>query len=232
MPKERLDRLLANSGLGTRTEVRALIKEGAVTVGGSVAKDATERVESHLVLVDGLPLSFPDGLFVAYHKPLGLVCSHDRRDGPRIYDELPEEWLRRNPLVTSIGRLDRDSTGLLLLTDQGTLVHRLSSPKHHVDKRYLVTIDRPVTATMVEAFSLGTLSIDGRPCQPASLVVSPADRLGSEHGEVILSEGRHRQIRRMFEALGAEVLALHRTRVGPYELADLAPSEWRALDLP
>ncbi len=222
--KRRLDQLLASSGLGSRSEVKELIQRRRVTVAGVVERDPATKAEPADVRVDGAPLEFPDGLFVLFHKPAGCVCSHDTREGQRIYDLLPPRWLARNPAVTSVGRLDRDTTGLLLLTDDTALVHRLTSPKHHVDKVYEATLDRAPEPHLVEAFASGTLLLEDeeKPCAPAKLVLR-----GGAEVELTLTEGRFHQVKRMFAHFGYEVRRLHRSRFGDYTLGDLAPGQWR-----
>jgi 16S rRNA pseudouridine516 synthase len=167
-------------------------------------------------------------VFVAIHKPVGYVCSHDDRDGIPVYRLLPGRWTERNPAPTTVGRLDKDSSGLLLVTDIGPTVHLLTSPKHHVDKHYTVTLDREPGADvdrLAEVFAAGTLVVEGSPCRPAVL-----RSLEGTQVEVVLTEGRHRQVRRMLSALGYEVTDLVRTSMGPYALGDLAPGEWRHED--
>jgi 16S rRNA pseudouridine516 synthase len=132
----RLDQLLASLGYGSRREVHALIDDGRVTVRGTRAGNVGEKVSPADVLMDGAALDHPDNLLLMLNKPVGLVCSHDPREGPSIYGLLPPRWQARHPPVTSIGRLDKDTSGLLLLTDQSALVHRLTSPKHKVSKVY------------------------------------------------------------------------------------------------
>lgn len=224
----RLDQLLANLGYCSRREARALVKSGAVTVRGAPAGDVGAKVNAAEVHVDGEPLDQPDGILLALHKPVGLVCSHDEREGPNVYSLLPERWRRRNPPVTSIGRLDKETSGLLLLTDQSPLVHRLTSPKHKVAKVYQATVDRDLTPELVPLFAGGTLQLEGEnaPCAPAQLVlISPRE------AELTLTEGRYHQVRRMFAACGATVLTLHRTRFGHLDVGELAPGQWRALEL-
>ncbi|HQF39000.1 MAG TPA: pseudouridine synthase [Opitutaceae bacterium] len=223
--KRRLDQLLASSGLGSRSEVKELIQRRRVTVAGVIERNPATKAAPAEVLVDGAPLEFPDGLFVLFHKPAGCVCSHDTREGQRIYDLLPPRWLARNPAVTSVGRLDRDTTGLLLLTDDTRLVHRLTSPKHHVDKVYEATLDRAPEPGLIEAFASGTLLLaeEEKPCAPARLVLR-----GGGEIELTLTEGRFHQVKRMFAHFGYEVRRLHRSRFGEYTLGDLAPGQWRA----
>ncbi|HEX2099350.1 MAG TPA: S4 domain-containing protein, partial [Candidatus Synoicihabitans sp.] len=124
----RIDQWLANLGYCSRREARGWLNAGRVTVRGKRADDPGAKVAASDVRVDGEPLDHPEGLLLLLHKPLGLVCSHDPREGPNVYDLLPARWRQRNPVVTSVGRLDKETSGLLLLTDQSELVHRLTSP--------------------------------------------------------------------------------------------------------
>lgn len=224
----RLDQFLANLGYCSRREARAWIETGRVAVGGQAADDPGQRVSAASVRVDGEPLDHPDGLLLLLHKPVGLVCSHDGREGPNVYGLLPERWQRRNPPVTSVGRLDKDTSGLLLLTDRSPLVHRLTSPKHKVRKVYRAAVDRDLPAGLAELFAGGTLMLrdEARPCAPAELRV-----LGPREAELTLTEGRYHQVRRMFASQGCEVLTLQRVRFGPLALDGLAAGEWRELPL-
>ncbi len=225
----RLDQILASLGYGSRREVRDLIAAGRVTVAGAVADDPGEKAAAAAVRLDGQPIDFPAGVFVLFHKPAGCVCSHDTREGRRIYDLLPPRWLARNPAVTSVGRLDRDTTGLLLLTDDTALVHRLTSPRHHVEKVYEATLDRAPDPALVDAFASGTLLLadEEKPCAPARLVLREAAEI-----ELTLTEGRFHQVKRMFAHFGYEVRRLHRSRFGEFTLGDLAPGGWRAVPAP
>lgn len=243
----RLDRLLANTGYGSRKQVQAVVRGGRVRVDGGVVTDAAQQVDPDRVTLDGAALEAPRGLLAALHKPVGVVCSHSDREGPRIYELVPEQWMRRNPTPTTIGRLDKDSSGLVLVTDQMPLVHTLASPRRHVAKRYEVQLDRVPDAfelrDLMTLFASGRLQLRGEtsPCLPAELrvLLAPVGEAGMEAleavaptFEVTITEGRHRQVRRMFAAAGFEVVALHRTQVGDYLLGDLAPGQWRLLPLP
>lgn len=224
----RLDQLLANLGYCSRRDARSWIKSGAVTIRGEAADDFSAKVDPADVRVDGAPLDHPAGLLLLLNKPLGLVCSHDEREGPNVYSLLPPRWCQRNPAVTSIGRLDKDTSGLLLLTDQSPLVHRLTSPKHKVPKLYRATVDRDLTPELIPLFASGTLQLDDdeAPCAPAQLAIT-SDR----EATVTLTEGRYHQVRRMFAACGFTVLTLHRTHFGSLDLGDLVPGTWRELPL-
>jgi len=224
----RLDQLLSNLGYCSRREARSWVDQGCVTVRGEPATDVSRKVSPADVLIDGQPPDHPDGMLLLLHKPLGLVCSHDGREGPSVYTLLPERWRRRNPPVTTIGRLDKDTSGLLLLTDLSPLVHQLTSPKHKVPKVYRATVDCDLAPDLVARFAAGTLLLDGdqEPCAPAELtIVSPRE------AELTLTEGRYHQVRRMFAAVGMTVLTLHRTRFGPLDLGGLVAGEWRELAL-
>ncbi len=228
----RLDQFLANLGYCSRREARAWVEGGRVTVGTDTADDPGQKAAAGEVRVDGEPLDHPEELLLLLHKPVGTVCSHDGREGPRVYDLLPPRWQRRNPAVTSIGRLDQDTSGVLLLTDRTQLVHRRTSPRHKVPKVYRATLDRGAAAAEAAAvtalFGAGTLVLTGEsaPCLPAALRWrSPRE------AELTLIEGRYHQVKRMFASQGLAVTALHRERFGDLELGDLPAGQWRELPL-
>ncbi len=224
----RLDQLLANLGYCSRREARDWVNAGRVSLKGVPARDSAQKADPATVQVDGEPLDHPEGLLLLLHKPAGLVCSHDEREGPNVYALLPPRWRQRNPLVTSIGRLDKETTGLLLLTDQSPLVHRLTSPKHKVPKLYRATVDRDLTPDLIALFAAGTLQLDGEkePCRPAELKI-----LAPREAELILTEGKYHQVRRMFATTGRTVLTLHRASFGALDLGNLPAGQWRELPL-
>ena len=229
----RLDQLLANLGYCTRSEARAFLKTHNVTANGTALRDCAQKVSAAAVLIDGDPLDHPDGLLLALNKPPGLVCSHDPREGPNIYTLLPPRWRARNPQVTSIGRLDKETTGLILLTDQTPLVHRLTSPKHKIPKVYRATLDKPPPPEAPAAFASGALMLDGEkdPCAPAHLRMIDAGTNATPTAEVTLTEGRYHQVRRMFASQGCTVLALHREKFGDLDLSGIEPGKYRELPL-
>jgi 16S rRNA pseudouridine516 synthase len=224
----RLDQLLANLGYCSRREARDYLKKNTVTVRGAPVRDPSSKAHAADVLINGDPLDHPDGLLLVLNKPLGLVCSHDEREGPRVYDLLPPRWRARNPQVTSIGRLDKDTSGLILLTDQTELVHKYTSPKHKVPKLYRATTDRDLTPDLIPLFAASTLVLDGEdaPCAPAQLTLFPD---APRTADLILTEGKYHQVRRMFAATGATVLTLHRVRFGNLTLGDLPPGQFRPI---
>ena len=225
----RLDQLLSSLGYCSRREVVALVKAGRVKLGDVVLTRADHRVDPHAISLDGEPLEAPDGLLAMLHKPVGYVCTHSDGEGPTIYELLPAQWLDRNPAVTSVGRLDKDTSGLLLVTDIGSLVHRYTSPKADVEKIYLAQVDRDLHAELVETFARGDLILRGeaKPCLPARLqIVSP------RIARLTITEGRYHQVRRMFASQGYHVEKLHRESFGPHEMGELKEGEWQMLPVP
>jgi 16S rRNA pseudouridine516 synthase len=222
----RLDQLLSSLGYCSRREAVSLVKAGRVKQNDIVLTKADAKVDPHAVTLDGEPLEAPDGLLAMLHKPVGYVCTHGDGEGPTIYELLPDQWLRRNPAVTSVGRLDKDTSGLLLVTDIGSLVHRFTSPKAEVEKVYVAEVDRDLDPALIEIFAKGDLMLrsEDKPCLPAKLeIVSPRT------ARLTITEGRYHQVRRMFASQGWHVEKLHRERFGPYELGDLAEGEWRLI---
>lgn len=225
----RVDQLLSRFGYCSRREAVGWVRRGRVSLGERVVDDVGERVEPGRVQVDGERVEGPEGLLVMVHKPAGVVCSRGEGEGRSVYELLPERWSRRNPAVTTVGRLDRDTTGLLLVTDLGEWVHRWTSPRHHVEKTYEVALDGAGEPGWVDLFASGTLVLDGevKPCLPARL-----EWVGDREARLHLTEGRFHQVKRMFAAVGREVVRLHRPRFGPYALEDLPEGAWRSLALP
>ena len=226
---KRLDQILANCGYATRSEAKKLVRKGLVKVNGSVIKDPSFKAEPKTVLFKDEPLDFPEGLLVMFNKPSGYVCSHDSGEGPRIYDLLPEIWLYRNPIVSSIGRLDKDATGLILLTDITQLIHDFTSPKRHVEKTYRVTVELPIDEKTADIFSSGQLILKGEetPCLPARLEI-----IDDLTADLTITEGRYHQVKRMFEAVSNHVVSLHRWRFGPFTLGDLGEGCWIEANYP
>jgi 16S rRNA pseudouridine516 synthase len=225
-PLQRLDHILSRCGYCSRRAARDWIREGRVSFNGATAESPEQKTVVASVRVDGEPMECPDGILAILHKPAGYVCSHDAREGPTIYDLLPPRWLRRKPPVTSVGRLDKDATGLLLVTDMGVLVQRWTSPRHHVAKVYEVTVDGDLGDSLAAVFDSGKLVLDGeaKPCLPAKL-----DILAPRRARLTITEGRYHQVKRMFASQGFTVTRLHRVRFGGFDLGDLQPGRWRLL---
>ena len=137
----RLDQLIASLGYGSRRDVEGFIRQARLQVTGVTKLSSDLRLDPALIRFDGEPLDHPQGILVLLNKPVGYVCSHNEEEGKTVYELLPERWQKRDPQVVTVGRLDKDTSGLLLLTDQHDLVHRLTSPRHHVDKVYEADLD-------------------------------------------------------------------------------------------
>ena len=227
----KLLRLLANLGYGSRRQVAALLREGRVTdAAGEVlyADDAIgEGGFAHAdVRVDGEPLDPAQGLVLMLHKPVGTTCS-TRDAGRLVYDLLPPRFRLRAPVLSTVGRLDRDTSGLLLLTDDGQLLHRIISPRAALPKVYEASLAQPLRGDEAAVFASGTLLLDSEatPLLPARL-----EAIDATHARLTLHEGRYHQVRRMFAAVRNHVVALHRSRVGGLALDDLPEGAWRVLD--
>lgn len=222
----RLVKLIANLGYGSRKEVTAIFREGRITdVDGEVLY-ADDKVEHSRVLLDGQPLDPPHGMLLMMHKPTGFTCSTN--DPSRVvYDLLPPRFRDRDPVLSTVGRLDRDTTGLLLMTDDGRLLHKIVAPKNKLPKIYEATLARDLRGDEVKLFASGKLMLESErePLAPATLEV-----LGPRQARLTLTEGRYHQARRMFAAVGNHVETLHRSRVGGLELGDLPVGEWRLLN--
>jgi 16S rRNA pseudouridine516 synthase len=219
----RLDRLLANLGCGSRREVARMIADGRVT-GADGTPVAIDGTASHAeIRLDGAPLDPLPPLTLVVHKPVGFTCSADDA-GPLIYELLPPRFARRKPPLAVAGRLDKESSGLVVMTDDGALLHRIISPKKSVWKTYEAGLARPLSGKEREIFSSGTLRLRGehKPCLPALLEV-----LSDRKARVRLSEGRYHQVRRMFAAVGNHVDSLHRSSLGNLHLGDLPVGQWR-----
>jgi 16S rRNA pseudouridine516 synthase len=226
----KLLRRIANLGYGSRKDVTAMFREGRIThVNGEVLY-ADDELDEHArheeVRVDGEPLDPPPGLLLMLHKPLGHTCSKKDK-GELVYDLLPPRFALRDPSLSTVGRLDRETSGLLLMTDDGVLLHKIQSPRAQVAKVYEATLARPLRGDEEKTFASGKLRLesDETPLLPAELEV-----LGPQRARLTLHEGRYHQARRMFAAVGNHVEALHRTQVGGLLLGDLPAGQWRALD--
>lgn len=222
----KLLRYLANLGYGSRRDVQSLFRDGRVTDADGEALHPDAAAAHADVRVDGEALDPPPGMVLMLHKPVGYTCSHADA-GRVIYQLLPSRWLARKPALSSIGRLDRDTSGLLLLTDDGALLHRIISPRAHVTKVYEATLAEPLRGDEGELFASGTLMLrsETRPLAPAGLELLTPTRV-----HLSVTEGRYHQVRRMFAATGNRVETLRRVAVGGLTLGELEAGQWRQLD--
>jgi 16S rRNA pseudouridine516 synthase len=221
----KLVKLIANLGYGSRKEVAWMFREGRITDAAGDVLYADDKVAHEQIHVDGEPLDPPVGLVLMMNKPLGATCS--RKDQGRVvYDLLPPRYRVRDPSLSTVGRLDRDTSGLLLFTDDGALLHRIISPRAEVTKVYEATLAQDLRGDEAELFASGTMMLESEntPLAPARLeVIEP--RLA----RLTVTEGRYHQVRRMFAATGNHVDALRRVAVGALQLDDLPAGEWRML---
>lgn len=217
---------IANLGYGSRKQVALMFREGRITDAAGEVLYADDPVDHDNIRVDGEPLDPPPGMILLLHKPIGYTCS-TKDPGRIIYDLLPPRFRLRSPLLSPVGRLDRDTSGLLLMTDDGALLHRIVSPKAKLPKVYEAALAQDLRGDESAIFASGALMLESEqtPLAPAELEV-----LGPRHVRLTLTEGRYHQVRRMFAAVGNHVESLHRSRVGGLELGDLPAGQWRQLN--
>ncbi len=228
MPEERLDKLLASTGRWSRSEVKRLVREGRVFVDGRIAALAEEKYDPRSVAfsVDGEAVRLQKFVYVMLNKPAGVLSATEDGKGRTVLDLLPEAYQKRG--LFPVGRLDKDTEGLLLLTNDGALAHALLSPKKHVDKVYYARVDGMLTEDDCAAFAAGMTLGDGLSCLPAGLEILFA---GTESEALVtLREGKFHQIKRMLAARGKPVLYLKRLSMGALMLDEsLASGAWREL---
>ncbi|KAF1687232.1 16S rRNA pseudouridine(516) synthase [Pseudoxanthomonas broegbernensis] len=217
---------LANLGYGSRKEVAWMFREGRVTDAAGEVLYADDPLDHGSVRVDGQPLDPPPGLVLMLHKPVGYTCSM-KDPGRIVFDLLPPRFRLRDPALSTVGRLDRDTTGLLLLTDDGALLHRIVSPKSRLAKVYEATLADALRGDEAGRFASGALLLES---ETTPLLPARMDALAPRRARLVLHEGRYHQVRRMFAAVGNRVAALHRPQVGGLALGELPEGHWRALD--
>ncbi len=217
---------IANLGYGSRKQVQWMFREGRITDANGEVLYADDPLDHDKVRIDGEPLDPPPGLLLMLHKPAGYTCS-TKDPGRVVFDLFPARFRQRSPALSTVGRLDRDTSGLLLLTDDGQLLHRIISPKSKLPKVYRATLAEDLRGDETAAFASGSLMLESEtmPLLPAEL--EPID---ARTARLTLHEGRYHQVRRMFAAVGNHVAVLHRERIGGLALGDLPEGQWRALE--
>jgi 16S rRNA pseudouridine516 synthase len=223
----RLVKLIANLGYGSRKDVAWMFREGRITDQEGEVLYADDKVEHAQIRIDGEPLDPPVGLVLMMHKPLGATCS--RKDQGRVvYDLLPPRYRVRSPALSTVGRLDRETSGVLLFTDDGALLHKIISPRAQITKVYEATLAQDLHGDEQALFASGTLMLESEttPLLPAKLEI-----LAPRQARLSITEGRYHQVRRMFAATGNHVEALQRVAIGGLQLDGLQAGEWRQLDL-
>ena len=225
-----LQDILYSQGFGTRRVCAGLVQQGFVTVGGEACDDSAAEFdpEGLQFTVQGVPWVYQAPAYVMLHKPAGTECSQKPSTWPSIYTLLPAP-LRQRPQkgpvqgVQAVGRLDQDTTGLLLLTDDGKFIHRMSSPRHHVPKVYEVTTKHPLDESQVQRLLSGVVLDD----DPKAVKVAACEAVDTHHLRLTLTEGKYHQVKRMLAAVGNRVEGLHRSRIGGLQLPEkLAPGQW------
>jgi 16S rRNA pseudouridine516 synthase len=221
----KLLKLVANLGYGSRKEVTAMVRDGRITDPEGEILYTDDDVPHERIRVDGEPLDPAPGLILMLHKPAGYTCSM-KDPGQIVYDLFPPRFRQRSPTLATVGRLDRETTGLLLMTDDGALLHRIVHPKSGIAKVYEASLARDLRGDETKVFASGKLMLESErePLAPAELEV-----IGPREVRLTLTEGRYHQARRMFAAMGNHVEKLHRSRVGGLELGDLSEGAWRVL---
>ena len=230
----RIDKYLADCGLGTRSEVKKYIKAKQITVNGSLVSKPEEKVDEtkDVICFKSQPISYEKYVYYLFHKPAGCVTAKQDNVHQTVMDFFPEEICAG---IAPVGRLDLDTEGLLLLTNDGPLTHHLLSPTHHIPKTYYAILDREVPSDAAHKFREGVDIGDDKPTLPAELLIHPI--LENKEGERIYSaeltvhEGRFHQVKRMFEAVGCTVTYLKRLSMGSLTLGDLPKGEYRKLTL-
>ena len=225
MAMSRLDKIVTDSGICSRKEAKQMIRSGRISINGSVVTDSALRIESAgcRIEVDGCVLDHPEHLYVMMNKPAGLLCATRDPKKPTVVDSLPAAWKKRG--IFPVGRLDKDTTGLLILTDDGVFAHKVISPSGHIRKLYEAEVEGTATDEDVLAFRAGIVLKDGTECLPAELVP-----LGEGRVLVEIFEGKYHQVKRMLASRGLQVTALQRSRIGGLPLDEqLAPGDYREL---
>lgn len=222
----KLVKLLANLGYGSRKDVSTLLRNGWVTSADGTTLGPDDSAEHAAIRVDDEPLDPAQGVVLMLNKPVGYTCS-TKDPGRVIYDLLPPRYRLRNPILSSVGRLDRDTSGLLLLTDDGALLHKITSPKANLAKVYEARLAQELRGDEAELFASGTLMLESEehPLFPAWL-----ETIQPRHVRITMVEGRYHQVRRMFAAVGNHVETLQRMSIGGLVLGDLEAGAWRILD--
>lgn len=221
---ERIDKIIASQGLYSRSDVKYLVNRKRVAIDGEVVRSSSQKAdpEKNVITIDGKPLTVKKQIYLMLHKPKGYVSATEDKEHQTVLALVPPEWKGRD--LFPAGRLDKDTTGLMIITDDGVLAHNILSPRKHVQKVYGVELDIPVTEEMQQGFAAGVELNDGL-CKEAKLVIT-----GEKTAEVTLKEGRYHQIKRMFGCYGAKVVELHRIAMGDLYLPDdLAEGECREL---
>ncbi len=222
----RIDKFLSMQGIASRKEAARVARSGGVTVDGEVVRDLSRHIDpdNNRVCYLGEAIGYSEFVYIMLNKPAGYVSATDDKSLPFVTELLDERY--RKMELFPVGRLDRDTVGLMILTNDGTLAHRLLSPKHHVEKRYYFEADEPLPSTVSDDFRNGVVLRDGYECKEAQILLDP----GGKSGVITLTEGKYHQIKRMIASFNNRVTYLERISFGKIELdRSLSRGEWRLL---
>lgn len=222
--KERIDKIIASTGKMSRKDVKKAAKEGRISLNGIIAKDCSAKAtEQDTLLLDGETICYSRYIYVMLNKPKGYVCSTDDPSSPIVNSLLSAELQKLD--LFSIGRLDKNTTGLVILTNDGILTHELLSPSKHVEKEYLVETEYEIPSDTAKAFERGAVLDDGYTCLPARLEITDKNK-----ATIVIKEGKYHQIKRMFASVGNKVTELQRVRIGGLRLNNgLKQGEFKVL---
>ena len=221
---ERLDKIISNYTRFTRSEVKKLVKEKRVKVNNKLVLKSDIKVDANLdiITVDNETIKIKENIYLVLNKPKGVITATEDKKSDTVLDLISEEYIIRN--IFPVGRLDKDTTGLLILTNDGVFAHNITSPNKNKRKVYIATIDKPITEEMIKGFEKGVILNDGE-CKPAKL-----EKIDENVAQITITEGRYHQIKRMFGCFGAKVIDLKRIQIGKFKLPDnLKEGEYREL---
>ncbi|HBM99427.1 MAG TPA: 16S rRNA pseudouridine(516) synthase [Ruminococcus sp.] len=208
---DRIDKILVSQGIGSRREVQKRIKSGEVTVNGEIIRkpEFKANAENDKIAVLGKVLNYSEHIYIMMNKPAGVVSASNDNHDKTVIDILPDEYKRKG--LFPAGRLDKDTEGLLIITDDGDFAHRMLSPKKHVDKQYIAQLDGEITEKIIQKFKQGIIFADGTKCLPAKLEIYNNDK---KTGLVTICEGKFHQVKKMFISCGLNVVHLQRISIG------------------
>ena len=225
---ERLDKILASQGTLSRRDVKEIIKKGRVTLNGIVVRDSAVKVDlnTDTVAIDGEQISLKKHIYIMMNKPQGVISASDSESDETVVDLVPDELFRKG--LFPAGRLDKDTTGFVLITDDGDFAHKILSPKNHIFKTYFARLKHELTVSDIETLEKGITLADGTILKEAKVEI--VENSETPLIKIMICEGKYHQVKRMFAATGNKVIELHRSKMGELELApNLKPGECREI---
>lgn len=225
---ERLDKILASQGTLSRRDVKEIIKKGRVTLNGTVVRDSAVKVDLNVdtVTIDGEQITLKKHIYIMMNKPQGVISASDSENDETVVDLVPDELFRKG--LFPAGRLDKDTTGFVLITDDGEFAHKILSPKNHIFKTYLARLEHKLTASDIEKLEKGITLSDGTILKEAKVEI--VENTETPLIKIMICEGKYHQVKRMFAATGNKVIALHRSKMGDLDLdPQLKPGECREI---